>query len=551
MFAEKVLANKASVAATAARASFEKTCEACRKTYYSENAYQNHLSSQKHKALTNKANNKPAVREQDSASMMSSTFSLGEPLQTPTGFTGDPAAEEEFASVVNGMKDTSLAEGAPKSPISRRPHRPTPSEAQNHMDHPISETGKETPTPSILAADPLEQCLFCNFVSPGLSLNLTHMTKNHGLFIPERDYLTDLEGLIKFLHQKVMDLHECLYCHQVKHTVIGAQAHMRDVGHCTVAYDEEEDMLEIGQFYDFRSTYSDDEEEEEEVMEGGGLSRSGGVKLGARRGETVSVASVRGDGDEEMVDEDQDGWESDSTLSSVPTEEIGSVAIQDFSHRYQKLGRHRHHSHSDPRPHQNPDGFHSHAHHVPHAVYHDEFEMQLPSGRTAGHRSLNRYYRQNLRHHPLPAERQQQRMIANESGSDTEMEEQSPPRGREANRAIISRANGGLGMVGVSEPKKKEARVIEKRARAKEQRAQARYQWGNERRANFQKHFRVCLRERDIRSLSEYRLTYHRIHYSSNVSIPRRCIRRRSSHEIHICSMHSLWSWGDSRHGSS
>ncbi|KAF2233263.1 pre-60S factor REI1 [Viridothelium virens] len=493
VFAEKVLANKASVAATAARASFEKTCNACRKTYYSENAYQNHLSSQKHRALLAKISHRPPEREEDATSVMSSNFSLGEPLQTPTGAMGDKTADEEFAETVNGIKETSLEEGELKSPISRRPHRPTPSEAQTQMEHSISDAGTGTPVPSVqdsavTSVEPSVQCLFCSFILPDLSENLAHMRKQHGLFIPEHEYLVDAGGLVTYLHEKVIDLHECLYCHQVKHTAVGAQAHMRDVGHCMIAYDSEEDMLEIGQFYDFRSTYSDDEEEE--GPEDGVQLRSGGVKLGAKRGEIISVSAVGGNGDEEMVNEDEDGWESDSTLSSVPTDEIGAVPIQDFSHRYQQLGRHRHHSHSDPRPHQNSDGFHSHAHHVPHAVYHDEFEMHLPSGRTAGHRSLNRYYRQNLRNYPTPAERQEQRMITNESDSDTEMEGQTPPRGREHNRAIISRANGGMGMVGVSEPRKREAQAIEKRERRKEQRAQARYQWGNERRSNFQKHFR-------------------------------------------------------------
>ena len=438
-------------------------------------------------------NNRPAEKEGDAASMMSSTFSLGEPLQTPTSVTGDQMAEEEFAEVVNGMKATSLKDGPPKSPISRRPHRPTPSEAHDQTEHPLSAASTETPTASthgsaVTSADPQEQCLFCNHSSADLSLNLEHMTKQHGLFIPEKNYLVDLEGLIKYLHEKITGLHECLYCHQVKHTVVGVQAHMRDVGHCMLAYDDEEDMLAVGEFYDFRSTYSDGEGEEEPKGVDKGQSR--GARLGAKRDETVHVVGNDGDVDDEAVEEDED-WESDSTLSSVPTDEIGAVPIQDFSHRYQTLGKHRHHSHSDPRPHHNHDGFHSHAHHVPHAVYHDDFEMHLPSGRTAGHRSLNRYYRQNLRNYPSPAERQQRRMITNDSGSDTEMEDQTPPRGREQNRAVVSRANGGLGMVGVSDAKKREARTTEKRERRKEQRAQARFQWGNERQSNFQKHYRV------------------------------------------------------------
>ncbi|KAL8870649.1 MAG: hypothetical protein Q9198_007582, partial [Flavoplaca austrocitrina] len=49
VFAEKVLTAQATSTAAAAKASFEKQCPACQKTYYSENAYQNHLGSQKHR----------------------------------------------------------------------------------------------------------------------------------------------------------------------------------------------------------------------------------------------------------------------------------------------------------------------------------------------------------------------------------------------------------------------------------------------------------------------------------------------------------------------
>ena len=49
IFAEKVLANKASAAATAARASFEKKCDPCDKVFFSEGAFVNHVGSQKHK----------------------------------------------------------------------------------------------------------------------------------------------------------------------------------------------------------------------------------------------------------------------------------------------------------------------------------------------------------------------------------------------------------------------------------------------------------------------------------------------------------------------
>src|SRR5207237_1143844 len=58
--------------------------------------------------------------------------------------------------------------------------------------------------------------------------------------------------------------------------------------------------------------------------------------------------------------------------------------------------------HSETRHHMN-DGWnsHSHSHAHSHAVYHDDHDLYLPSGPSIGHRSLARYYRQNLRSHPL------------------------------------------------------------------------------------------------------------------------------------------------------
>ena len=55
-------------------------------------------------------------------------------------------------------------------------------------------------------------------------------------------------------------------------------------------------------------------------------------------------------------------------------------------------------------------------------------------------------------------------------------------------RALVSR--GKLGMVGVSDEKKKEIAALEKRQLKRIQRQQAQYQWGKDKRGNSQKHFR-------------------------------------------------------------
>lgn len=260
-----------------------------------------------------------------------------------------------------------------------------------------------------------------------------------------------------------------------------------------IGFETDEELVEIGEFYDFRSSYPDADKfrEMEEDMDSDDSTSTagGGVKLGASR------KTVTRNEDDAVISggEEDEGWETDSTVSSVPTDEITAVPI-DRSHRLKQLNKSKHHAHGDPRPHKSADGFHSHAHATPVAVYHDDYELHLPTGRTAGHRSLNKYYRQNLRNYPGVAERMeaaQRRAIAGAEASDedgdVDMENGDRGRGRQQ---LITRANGGLGMIGVSDAKKAEVRAVEKRDQKREQRARNKYQAGNERRNNFQKHFR-------------------------------------------------------------
>ena len=75
-----------------------------------------------------------------------------------------------------------------------------------------------------------------------------------------------------------------------------------------------------------------------------------------------------------------------------------------------------------------------------------------------------------------------------ENGEDVEMGGTgNEERGREA---VVTRADGGLGMVGVGEGKKRELRAVEKRERKRAQRQEKQYQWGVDKRGNSQKHFR-------------------------------------------------------------
>lgn len=452
---EKVLAAQATNNAAAAQAAYVQACAVCRKTYYSEHAYQNHIGSKAH-------------RQRESAALRGEELSVNgssvSKSESHASEPRDPEAEAEFEKVVAGIKKTSIQES---SPILRRPSAPSP-DAVPKAEHPMS------PEKPITSA-PLSRCFFCNYDSPTWKLSVIHMTKIHGLFIPEPNYLVDQEGLLGYLQAKILQNFECLWCHKLKGTADGIQTHMRDKGHCRIAFETEEEMIEVGQFYDFSSTYSDPENDDSDTEMDGPKAKNGGVKLSNGTGP------------------DDDGWETDSSFSSLDSNELTSVPNDDKSRAHGRLHLHRHHSQTDPRPHKNTDGFHSHAHHHNNAVFYDEHEMHLPSGRVAGHRSLKKYYRQNLHSYPTAAERmaRAQRLIEEGSSADDEMEDAdsnlpaTPPR----TSALMKR--GEAGMIGASSSQRREVRAQELRSRQKELRAQSRYQSKVEKQANSQKHFRV------------------------------------------------------------
>ncbi|KIW04167.1 uncharacterized protein PV09_04483 [Verruconis gallopava] len=484
VFNEKVLANRATAAATAARASFERHCDPCRKTFYSENAYLNHLSSQKHKSNAVKAT-KLGKKEDDSKSLMSSTFSLGDPAISSRGDV-DSEAEDDFQDVIEGIKDSSLEDNP--EPISRRPSRPHHSAVgeDTRPDHPLSPSTNNTPVNGrIRKRDPLRECLFCSqYDFESVPELLDHMIKSHGLFLPEPNYIVDMEGLIRYLNTKVNEEHQCLYCGRLKWSEDGIKTHMRDTDHCKIAYETEDAQLEIGQFYDFRSTYSDDdwdtEDGEDDELLDNGTATGGGVKLGARREAKC---------DDEM--EEGDGWETDSTASSVPTEELGRVYVDEQREEVKRrLRQNKHHSSTTSSRHRETDGFHSHAHHGPTAVYYDDFELHLPSGRTAGHRSLNRIWRQNLRNYPTPEERQH-RLLTESNNDERELRPSEAARERERGRAheLILR-NEALGVAGLDDAAKKQLKNQEIKEKKRADREQKKFQARINERANQQKHFR-------------------------------------------------------------
>ena len=100
------------------------------------------------------------------------------------------------------------------------------------------------------------QCLFCNVESASMDSNLTHMSHAHSFFIPDAEYLIDMESLLSYLFAVVSVFHQCLFCGSSKTTKFGVQDHMRGKGHCKV--DFEDDEHDLKQFYDFCGDVDDE-----------------------------------------------------------------------------------------------------------------------------------------------------------------------------------------------------------------------------------------------------------------------------------------------------
>ncbi|KAH3684487.1 hypothetical protein WICPIJ_004537 [Wickerhamomyces pijperi] len=100
---------------------------------------------------------------------------------------------------------------------------------------------------------PITSCLYCAQPHSDLESNVTHMFKSHGLYIPERTYLTDLAGLLTYLTEIIILDNECLCCGFQGSNLESIRAHVKDKAHCRMPFETKEERLEFAKFYDFSS----------------------------------------------------------------------------------------------------------------------------------------------------------------------------------------------------------------------------------------------------------------------------------------------------------
>jgi len=177
-------------------------CVACGKNFKNVKAYENHINSKKHQEMILKFEAKPAFIPKHE-----------EPEEVEEEDDDDMEVEE--------------------------------------VD---SDEWEEDPIPST-------DCLFCSHHSSTLEKNIVHMTSVHSFFLPDPEYVTDVEGLIEYLGAKVGQGHMCLWCNEKGKRFTAAsdvQKHMLDKGHCKLIHDGES-LIEYDEWYDYSTSYPEGE----------------------------------------------------------------------------------------------------------------------------------------------------------------------------------------------------------------------------------------------------------------------------------------------------
>lgn len=94
-------------------------------------------------------------------------------------------------------------------------------------------------------------CFYCGKDNHEVEDNIKHMSNRHGLYIPERSYLVDLDGLLTFVNEVICYDHECLYCGFEGKSLESVRQHMSSKGHCRIPYENDEEKDVIAEFYNF------------------------------------------------------------------------------------------------------------------------------------------------------------------------------------------------------------------------------------------------------------------------------------------------------------
>lgn len=213
-------------------------CHACHKSFKTNASYENHLASKKHLKIS-------AMKE---------------------ALVEEKGEIETKETVVEETKDVDEPVVLPKTTGTMNEDDMDVTDVEAEDSASVEDEEKEED----FVAD-LKQCNFCPLLSDDMESNLSHMQTQHGFFIPDVEYLVDLNGFLTYVAEKVQLGRMCLFCNthgKAYSSAKDVQKHMVAKSHCKLLYQPNEDLDEYSDFYDFTASYDDagvvDDENESE-----------------------------------------------------------------------------------------------------------------------------------------------------------------------------------------------------------------------------------------------------------------------------------------------
>lgn len=191
-------------------------CKVCRKQFGTDKAYGNHMNSKKHRENVEKFE-----VEQEAAALLVDQEDELRKLSESRAPTIEDEDEDDDDDVEEVDSD----------------------EWDEYVENPIAQ----------------HKCMFCAKKSEDLVANLRHMSMEHSFFVPDPEFVVDLEGLMLYLGEKITRDLMCIWCNdrgRIFYSLDAVRKHMVDKGHCKMLH-EGLSLAEYSDYYDYSSSYPD------------------------------------------------------------------------------------------------------------------------------------------------------------------------------------------------------------------------------------------------------------------------------------------------------
>lgn len=200
-FKQRLLAQQSKTAEEARDTSTR--CGVCGKHFGTENAYNNHLQSKKHKEAEAKMKAASSAATGDEVSIKNAKNKRDQ--AKVDAYEGQKMMREGAENKKEQkIEDNAAPSSSPSSSLSssRKGNKPAvPAQADD--DEVMEDEEKEAEWEDVEGEEiPPTDCLFCSRSLSSIEKNLHHMTVSHSFFLPNVEFIVDMEELLTYLGKK-------------------------------------------------------------------------------------------------------------------------------------------------------------------------------------------------------------------------------------------------------------------------------------------------------------------------------------------------------------